>query len=270
MSELRDRIGFDAGGRRLEDALEWAGANGFHFVDFNADIGPNHLHEWSDQRVEKVRQAARSANVELVVHTLSGVNVAEYSPMVAPAVDQYLQANIKLAQRLGCGKVIVHAGYHFSGNEPERKAASLERLKRLVPVAEKARVTLLLENLNREPDDSEVHYLAFNVEECRPYFEAIASPAFGWAFTANHAHLVPEDFGGFLDAFGIDRIGEVRLADCKGDKEEHLLPGEGTLDFRGLFKRLEGDGYRGHYSMALGTDKDKIRARDLFVKLAGS
>ncbi|MBM3959330.1 MAG: sugar phosphate isomerase/epimerase [SAR202 cluster bacterium] len=265
MGDFKERIGFEAGGRRLEDALVWARANGFHFVDFNADIGPNHLHEWSDQRVESVRRTAASARVELILHTLSGVNVAEFSPFVAPAVDQYLQANIRLAQRLGSSKMIVHAGYHFSSNEPQRKSVSLERLKRTALVAEKAGVTLLLENLNREPDDAEVHYLAFDVDGCRPYFEAIAGPAFGWAFTANHAHLVPEDFDGFLDAYGIERIGEVRLADCRGDKEEHLLPGEGTLDFRRLFRRLEDAGYRGHYSMAFGSDQDKLRARDLFA-----
>ena len=70
-----------------------------------------------------------------------------------------------------------------------------------------------LENLNAEPERAEVHYLAHTVEECRPYFNAIQSEAFGWAFTVNHAHLVPEGIGGFLDAFGVARIGEVRLAD---------------------------------------------------------
>lgn len=267
MADLRGRIGFDAGARRVEEALDWGGREGFHHIDFNADIGPNHLHEWSDQRVQTVRQAAKAKGIELILHTLSGVNVAEFSPMVAPAVDQYLQANLKLAQRLGLRRMIVHGGLHFGNNIPQRRQASLDRLKRLAPQAERADVTLLLENLNREPDDAEVHYLAFNVEECRPYFEALHPPAFGWAFTANHAHLVPEDVAGFLDAFGIDRIGEVRLADCKGDKEEHLLPGQGTLDFKSLFARLEGEGYRGHYSMAFGSDDDKLRARDYFAGL---
>jgi sugar phosphate isomerase/epimerase len=267
MADLRDRIGFDAGGRRVEDALDWGGRHGFHHIDFNADIGPNHLHEWSDQRVAAVRDSAKTKGIELILHTLSGVNVAEFSPLVAPAVDQYLQANLRLAERLGVRKMIVHGGFHFGNNVGQRKQASLERLRRLAPLAERANVTLLLENLNREPDDAEVHYLAFNVEECRPYFEALRPPAFGWAFTANHAHLVPEDVDGFLDAFGTDRIGEVRLADCRGDREEHLLPGEGTLDFRALFRRLEGDGYRGHYSMAFGNDEEKLRARELFTTL---
>ena len=40
---LRDRIGYDAGGTRLEGALAWAAANALHYVDFNADRGSNRL-----------------------------------------------------------------------------------------------------------------------------------------------------------------------------------------------------------------------------------
>ena len=128
---------------------------------------------------------------------------------------------------------------------------------------------LLLENLNFEPDDAEVHYLAHTIEECKLYFDAIKSPNFGMAFTINHANLVPEGIDGFLDAFGVDRIGEVRLADNNGDKEVHLLPGEGNIDFPSVFRRIEDAGYTGHYSMAFGTLDDRIRARDEFAGYAG-
>jgi sugar phosphate isomerase/epimerase len=77
----------------------------------------------------------------------------------------------------------------------------------------------------------------------------------------NHAHLVPEGIDGFLDAFGIGRIGEVRLADNTGEYEIHLVPGEGTIDFKALFDRLEGAGYAKHYSMAFGSDDEKLAAR---------
>ena len=130
--------------------------------------------------------------------------------------------------------------------------------------AEQAKARLLLENLNFEPDDAEIHYLAHNVDECRYYFEAISSAHFGWAFTVNHANLVPEGINGFIDAFGIGRIGEVRLADNLGDKEVHLNPGEGNIDFASLFTRLESAGYQDHYMMAFGNQADKLAARDFF------
>jgi sugar phosphate isomerase/epimerase len=259
---LRDRIGFDAGGRELEQALTWAVRHAFHFVDFNADAGPNHMERWSPDRVRALRDLCARHDIHLGLHTSSAVNVAEFSPHVAAGVDDYLRASVDLAVRLGCDWVVVHAGFHFSSAVEARTAASLERLKRLTAHAERAGARLVFENLNKEPERAEVHYLGHTVDECRPYFEQIQSDHFGWAFTVNHAHLVPEGIHGFLDAFGVGRIGEVRLADNTGEYEIHLAPGEGTIDFAALFSRLESAGYAKHYTMAFGGDDTKLAARD--------
>lgn len=262
---IRDRLGFDAGGKHLEEALEWAISHGFHYVDFNADRLPNRLDTWDEARVRAVRTQCERHDVHLGLHTLSGVNVAEFSPYVSDAVDAYLRANVDFAKRLGCAWVVVHAGYHFSSTVEARKTASLEHLQRAVTYAERAGIRLLLENLNFEPDDAEIHYLGHTVEECRYYFDAIASAHFGWAFTVNHAHLVPEGIPGFLEAFGVARLGEVRLADNLGDKEVHLKPGEGNIDFTTLLQQLESSGYQHHYMMAFGTPADLLEGRDYFV-----
>ena len=37
---LRDRIGYDSGTTRLENSLVSAAEHGFHYLDFNADEGP--------------------------------------------------------------------------------------------------------------------------------------------------------------------------------------------------------------------------------------
>jgi sugar phosphate isomerase/epimerase len=259
---LAERIGFDAGSTRVEDALDWAVRHRFHFVDFNADTGANRLDGWDAARVHLVRETCERHAMHLGLHTSSAVNVAEFSPYVADGVEQYLRANVDLATRLGCEWIIVHAGYHFSSAIPARVQASVDRLKRLTAYAEAHRAHLVLENLNREPDRAEIHYLAHTVEECRVYFDAIASPHLGWAFTINHAHLVPEGIHGFLDAFGVARIGEVRLADNEGEYEIHMNPGQGTIDFQAMFRRLESAGYRRHYTMAFGSLDDKLAARD--------
>jgi len=124
-------------------------------------------------------------------------------------------------------------------------------------------------NEDTAPDDAEVHYLAHTVEECHWYFDAIKKDAFGWAFTANHANLVPDGVDGFLKAFGVDRIGCVRLADNVGTVEVHMIPGEGNIDFKSMFHRLEGAGYGGHYTMAYGTPVQKLESRDWLVEQAG-
>jgi len=262
---LRDRMGFDAGGRRLEDALEWATHHGFHHIDFNADQQQNHLDAWDAARVRAIRQRCERADIHLGLHTLSGVNVAEFAPYVSEAVDAYLRANIDVAQRLGCEWLVVHAGFHCSAQVEARQAAALEHLRRAVAYAEGAGARLLLENLHLEPATAEVHYLEHTVAECRYYLDTIAAPHLGWAFTVNHAHLVPEGIDGFLDAFGSTRIGEVRLADNLGDREVHLNPGQGHIDFAALFQRLEVSGYQHHYMMAFGSLEDKLAGRDYFT-----
>ena len=99
-------------------------------------------------------------------------------------------------------------------------------------------------------------------------FDNIQSPNLRWGFSANHMHLLPGDFDAFIDEFGVDRIGLVLVADNRGMFEEHLLPGQGTMDFTRLFGRLEGEGYRGPYMLTFGNREQKIAGREYLLSKA--
>jgi len=267
---LRDRIGIDFGGKvKLEDGLAWAADNAFRYVDVCVDNPPNTLASFDAARIAEVRRLLDQHGIHLGLHTLSAVNTAETSPYISSAVDAYLDAYIELATKLDAAWIVVHAGYHFTADFEARKAAALERLKRFGGVAERAGVKLLLENMNPEPADAEVRYLAHDVAECRYYFDQLTSPALGWAYTVNHAHMLPEGIARFTELFDLGRCGEVRLADNRGGKEEHLYPGEGTIDFAAMFDQIEGAGYQGHYMMAFGSIEDMRTGRDKLLELAG-
>jgi len=267
---LRDRIGVDIGRRlKLEDAIEWAARHDVRGIDIQLDTAENALTSFDDVRARTVRASCERHGIHLGLHTLSAVNVAEYSPYVGEAVDRYLRAYVDASSKLGATWIVVHAGYHFTADKELRIEAGLERLKRLVDYAERRQVVLLLENLNKEPADAEVHYLAHTIEEWRYYFERIRSPSFRLSFTANHAHLVPEGIAGFVDALDMDRVGEVRLADCfRNGHEMHLKPGAGDLDFADMFRRIESAGFKGRYTNAFGSLDDMLSARDDLVKEA--
>ena len=267
---LKDRIGIDIGRRaKLEDGIEWAAKHGVRYIDIQLDTAANALTTFDDRRANAIRSACDKHGISLGLHTLSAVNVAEYSPYVADAVEEYLKAYVDIYGRLGAKWIVVHAGYHFSSDKKMRMEAGLERLKRIAAYAEKKGARILLENLNKEPEDAEVHYLAHTVEEWRYYWERIASPAFKLSFTANHAHLVPEGIEGFVDALDMDMVYEVRLADCfRNGHEEHLKPGKGNLDFGDMFRRVEGKGFKGHYTNAFTTLEDMLWARDYFAEKA--
>jgi sugar phosphate isomerase/epimerase len=262
--DLKDRIGIDLGRRiRLEEGIEWAARHSVRYIDVQLDTEANAFDTFDATRAEGVRAACEKYGLHLGLHTLSAVNVAEYSPYVRDAADEYLRGYMDVSKRLGAEWIVVHAGYHFGSDKAARMRTGLERLKRAADYAEEVGATLLLENLNKEPEDAEVHYLAHTVEEWRYYIDGIAASSLRLSFTVNHAHLVPEGVDGFIDALDFSRVAEVRLADCfRLGKEVHLKPGTGDLDFGHMFRRVEGKGFTGHYTNAFGSLDDMLTARD--------
>jgi hypothetical protein len=114
-------------------------------------------------------------------------------------------------------------------------------LKRLVDYAEQKNALILLENLNKEPADAEVHYLAHTIEEWQ------------WPGLSMRS----------IRAGDKSRVEEVRLADCfRNGQEIHLKPDAGDLDFADMFRRIEGKGFTGHYMNAFGSLDDMLAARD--------
>ncbi len=269
---LRDRIGVDLGQRnKIEDGLAAAVTHGIKFLDLKIDVAPNAIETLTPERIRGIRAICEAHDIHVGVHTMSAVNVAEVAPHVRDGVDRYLTGHMDACKALGGEWMVVHAGYHFTSDVKMRMEAGLERLKRLSGYAEEIGLTLLLENMNWEPDDAEVHYLGHNLEETLYYFDRLDSPRLRWAFTANHAHLVEEGVEGFLAKMDIRRCDEVRLADCwRNGKEVHLKPGEGDFDFPDLFRRLDTLGFEGHYMNAFGSLQDMIDGREMLAGMAQS
>lgn len=268
--KLRERIGIDLSrSMRIEDGVEWAAKNGVRYLDIQLDNETNAMTTFDSKRVAAVRDAREKHGIHIGLHTSSAVNVAEYAPHASNGVDEYLKSYVDIYAKLGAEWIVVHAGYHFTKDKETRMKAGLERLKRVADYAEKKKARILLENLNKEPADAEVHYLAHTLDEWRYYWTLLSSPAVRLSFTVNHAHLVPEGVGGFADALDFSLVGEVRLADChRNGHEVHLKPGDGDLDFVDMFRRVEGHGFRGHYTNAFGTLEDRLAARDYLVAKA--
>jgi sugar phosphate isomerase/epimerase len=249
----------------LERAMQWGAEHGFTRIDFNADGAPNYPAAFTPERVGAVRELADRHGLALGLHTLSAINMAEITPVMHTAIDEYVRENFDLARALGCAYVICHGGYHFSSDREARLAVAIDRMRRAAAWAEERGLDIYFENHNKEPDEAEIHYMPKDVAETRRFFEAIGSPRFRWAFNVGHTHLVPDGFDGFLDAFGVERIGQVRLNDTHGRYEEHLPPGEGIVDFRRVFRRLTAAGYAGPFTLDFGSPDEKAAWRDTFA-----
>ena len=264
-----DRIGIDVGRKlSVEEAIVWAAQNDVRAIDVQCDIAPNALESFDDARCASIGRLAEGRNVRLALHTLSAVNVAEISPFLREAADDYLTAYIKLARRLAAKWVIVHGGYHFTADRGLRKEAAIARLARAAAFAERHRVQLLLENLNGEPERAEVHYMPDTLGDTCEFLDRIDRPSLKWSFTVNHAHYDPAGIRGFVEGMDMSRCGEVRVADNNGLYELHMHPGTGTVDFVEMFRLIEGAGYRGPYTCGWGTLDQMLEGRRYLAEKA--
>lgn len=251
----------------LEQAIGWAVEHGFRRVDFNADNDANYPGTFTPERVDLIRGLVKAHGVAVGIHASSAVNMAEITPVMVAAADEYVRQNLDLARMLGCTHVIVHGGYHFSSDVEARFAAAIARLRLAVKLAEERDLELHFENHNLEPEHAEIHYIPHTVAETRRFFDAVQSPKLRWACNMGHAMLVPDGFDGFLEAFGADVIGHVRLHDTNGEWEEHFVPGGGIVDFRHVFQALHERGYRGPFTLDFGTPDVKAAWRDRWAAL---
>lgn len=266
---FRHRIGVDLGRRvAIEEGIEWAVANDVKYFDAQIDIAPNAMERFDDATCARIKETCATHGLHLGLHTLSGVNIAEVSPLLRDATDSYLRAYIDLAKRMAAEWVVVHGGYHFTACRDLRKQASVERLKRAVGYAEEQGVLLTLENLNGEPERAEVHYMPDNLEDTIWYFDQIKSPNLKWAFTINHAHYDPVGIAGFIDGMDMTLCEEVRIADNNGEYEIHMHPGTGTVDFVDMFRRIEATDFSGHYMCGWGNLDMMLEGRDYLVERA--
>lgn len=173
----RSRFVF-AGAGPVEESIGWAVVHGFSRVDFNADTPDNYPGTFTPARIGTVRALLAEHGITLGIHTLSAINMAEITPVMHAAADEYLRQNFDLAASLAASYVICHGGYHFGGDRERRFAVSLERMRRATAWAEELGLDIYFENHNKEPDEAEIHYLPRDVAETRYFFDAIDSPRF--------------------------------------------------------------------------------------------
>jgi sugar phosphate isomerase/epimerase len=147
------------------------------------------------------------------------------------AMDE-LKRVIDVAEDLAYPRLILHMGGSRETADPRKRDAAFSSLEHLVLHARHAGVTLCVENTTSEMGDPA--YLRSFVEETR-------LTGLRFNFDVGHAHLAegPEAeriAKGFEPLK--DLIASTHIHDNHGDKDEHLPPYDGSIDWAATLKLL--------------------------------
>jgi sugar phosphate isomerase/epimerase len=140
------------------------------------------------------------------------------------AMDEFKRA-IDVSEDLPFGRMVLHMGGTRDTADPRKRDAAFSTLEHLVLHAHHAGVTLALENTTSEMGQPE--YLRAFVDETR-------LTGLRFNFDVGHAHLsdgAAEERMGKSFAPMKDLVVSIHLHDNHGEKDEHLPPYEGSIDW---------------------------------------
>ncbi len=142
------------------------------------------------------------------------------------AMDEIKRA-IEVAERVPFRFLVQHIGKSDEADDPRKFEYALSSIEHLRAFARPLGVTLLVENT---PND-----LA-TAEKLTELLRVLRYPDLGVCFDTGHAHLM----GGVDPAFELlkDRIRSTHVHDNKGDRDSHLWPGEGSIDWNKTMELL--------------------------------
>jgi len=196
---------------------------------------PHAYPEWVDRR--KLRDALSPYKMTLTMHApFTDLNPATPFQPVKGAVERTLEDFVKLGDYLGASIITVHPGsVHNEALIPRSAESSVATLRKLVAAAG-GRLSINVEN--QAKSRSKYHFPLASTSES---LNLILAEVEGLRFTLDtgHANVNGQNPLALAESAG-PKLTEVHLSDNGGASDDHLIPGEGSLEFKGLMERLTG------------------------------
>lgn len=231
--------------RGLDFWLELAAELGLGAVELRAEPRLAHPTELGHDARAMLRRRFLSLGLRPTVHaSIHDTNLASLNPILATAAREDLRGAMELAADIGAEIVVFHPGRvppeyrHDSGALGAARSVLYESLEELLPYAERLGVTLAIENKQRGSNRD----LILTPGEHRAILERF--PGLKACLDFGHLHTLGFDPGEFVRALE-GRLVHVHLHDNRGQSDEHLPLGEGSLDWKRCLSALSGAGFSG-------------------------
>jgi sugar phosphate isomerase/epimerase len=210
------------------------------FASVEVFCAPHHFNYSDPQSVRELGDALRQH--KLTLHSLhapterdlapgreSGVPLSISDPeriRRLDAVDE-IKRTLEVTEKIPCQYLIQHIGHGRQAADPRKLDAAFTSLENLAMFAKARGVTIALENTPSELGSPSVLH-KFLVETHLHDLKL--------CFDTGHAHL-DEGVGPGFEAMR-DHLVTSHIHDNHGDKDEHLLPFDGTIDWDAAFHGL--------------------------------
>ena len=184
------------------------------------------------------------------------------NPANTEKVVKGLAGGIELAAEIGTKNVITFTGMKFDGMDRDRAAQlCVDTWKKVVPLAEKKGVTLVLEHLNSRDDTHPMKghpgYFGDDVDFCVDLIRRVGSPNFKLLFDVYHVSVMNGDVIRRIREYK-DLIGHYHTAGNPGRAE---LDDTQEINYPAVMREIVKTGYEGYVAHEfIPAWEDKIKS----------
>lgn len=247
----------------LIESIEKIANLGFKGVEIMCDRPHLYPPDFDDHALDQVKTALKKYRLKVTnlnSFTLFAVGDTYLPSWIEPEAErrqmriEHTLACLKLAKTLGCGNISVPPGGPLPKNMSRKEALDLlyHGMERVIPPAETLGVKILIEP---EPD-----LLLEKTSEFKSFVEEIRSPIVGLNFDIGHFYCAGENPAVAFETL-FSWIGHVHIEDIAATRRHnHLIAGEGAIDFIEVFQTMQKLGYRGDISLELYPYVDRPEA----------
>ena len=244
-----------------EKLFQKLGSFGFSAIDYNISGTLYELYSMDDdaftQRLLAEKEAARKAG--LTMHQMHG-------PWRSPPRDatpedrqermEKMKRSIQAAHLLGCKYWVIHPIMPYGAldldteDPPKTWALNKEFFTELLQYAKEQDITICLENLPMRKFS-----LAHPLQVLK-FVKEMDDGHFKMCLDTGHAVLFPEvDLNDAVRQIGPE-LKALHIHDNMGDRDFHLWPTKGIIDWPGFMKALMDIGFTGVFSLETAPDKN--------------
>lgn len=279
------KLGFSAnayleGGIELEDTIKRISKFNYEGIEIIADRPHTFPKDMKDhQKIKDIRDWLSRYNLAITnlnANTVFAYFSDRYEPSFISRKEehrelriQYTKDCIDLASELEVNTLCVLSGRCLPIKEEEEKAWEwlVEGLQECISYIEsKDRDIKLL--IEPHPE-----FLVERSDDVRHLIGKIESKYLGINFDINHSNAINEDVLKFMEDFK-DHINHFHISDGKKGRYDHLIPGDGDINFKAFFNKVREIRYSGFLTVELYTyahDPDKAAkiSKEKFDRLLG-
>lgn len=239
----------------LNEAIRMIAEIGYEGIEVLCDFPHAYPPIFQDKEIDSFKN--QIAKFRLDISNLNAFTLYSISDVYHPSwiEDDKVSREIRITHTINCIKLAKKIGAKNISTEPggpliERNTNMkhleklfMEGLYHVVPIAEQENIKILIEpepNLLLENSDQFLNFIKnFGTDNVRLNFDI------------GHFYCVGEDPTEIIYKLS-EYIEHFHLADIASNRiHNHLIPGEGSINFRSVFKAIEAIGYKGFVTVEL-------------------